>query len=122
AAPLAAGDREPDAAALAAVLSSGNPAPWAGAVHVPAGAGFTPAWVVSASPELFLRLEGDQVTSAPIKGTAADPASLLPKDEAENVMITDLVRNDLQQICLPGTVGVDALLEVQQHPGLVHLV
>src|SRR5690606_8672718 len=38
------------------------------------------------------------------------------------VMITDLVRNDLQRICLPGTVGVDGLLEVQQHPGLVHLV
>ena len=37
-------------------------------------------------------------------------------------MITDLVRNDLSHVCRPGTVAVDALLEQQQHPGLVHLV
>lgn len=37
-------------------------------------------------------------------------------------MITDLVRNDLQQVCRPGTVSVEALLAVEQHPGLVHLV
>jgi para-aminobenzoate synthetase component 1 len=37
-------------------------------------------------------------------------------------MITDLVRNDLQRVCLPGTVDVTDLLAVEQHPGLVHLV
>ncbi len=47
---------------------------------------------------------------------------MLDKDVAENVMITDLVRNDLSHVCRPGTVRVDALLEEQQHPGLVHLV
>lgn len=102
--------------ALAAVLARGNPAPYAGVVDTGAG------WVVSASPELFLRRTGDRVTSAPIKGTAPTREQMLDKDVAENVMITDLVRNDLSQVCRPGTVAVDALLEEQDHPGLVHLV
>ncbi len=101
---------------LAAVLARGNPAPYAGVID--AGDG----WVVSASPELFLRRTGDRVTSAPVKGTAPTRAQLLDKDVAENVMITDLVRNDLSHVCRPGTVTVDALLEEQVHPGLVHLV
>jgi para-aminobenzoate synthetase component 1 len=79
-------------------------------------------WVVSASPELFLRVEDGWVTSAPIKGTAVTADGLTAKDRAENVMITDLVRNDLQQVCEPGTVEVTTLLGVEQHPGLVHLV
>jgi para-aminobenzoate synthetase component 1 len=37
-------------------------------------------------------------------------------------MITDLVRNDLQRVCAPGSVEVTALLQVEEHPGLVHLV
>jgi len=108
---------EPDARALHARLAAGNPAPYAGGVHVPGD-----TWVVTASPELFLRVEGDTVTSGPIKGTAPTAAGLTPKDRAENVMITDLVRNDLQRVCLPGTVDVSELLAEQAHPGLVHLV
>jgi para-aminobenzoate synthetase component 1 len=113
---------EPDARALAAVLAAGNPAPYAGGVHVPAGGDVPPVWVVSASPELFRRVEDGWVTSAPIKGTAVTADGLTAKDRAENVMITDLVRNDLQQVCEPGTVEVTTLLGVEQHPGLVHLV
>lgn len=122
AAPLPPGDAEPDARALAGVLEAGNPAPFAGGVHVPARSGFEPVWVVSASPELFLRIEDGVVTSSPIKGTATTATGLTAKDEAENVMITDLVRNDLQQVCVPGTVEVTTLLGVEEHPGLVHLV
>ncbi|WP_238402669.1 chorismate-binding protein [Cellulomonas sp. H30R-01] len=123
-APLASGDDggEPDAHALAAVLAAGNPAPFAGGVHVPRGGGVDPVWVVSASPELFLRVEDGVVTSAPIKGTAVTVDGLTAKDRAENVMITDLVRNDLQRVCRPGTVEVTTLLREEQHPGLVHLV
>ncbi|GCD21618.1 anthranilate synthase [Cellulomonas algicola] len=123
-APLAAGGDgdEPDAHALAAVLAEGNPAPFAGGVHVPRGGGVDPVWVVSASPELFLRVEDGVVTSAPIKGTAVTVDGLTAKDRAENVMITDLVRNDLQRVCRPGTVEVTTLLGEEQHPGLVHLV
>lgn len=124
----ATGGTEPDAAALDARLSDGNPAPYGGHLHVPAG-GTLPdgravpaAWVVPASPELFLALDDGTLTSSPIKGTAATPSGLTPKDEAENVMITDLVRNDLQRVCVPGTVRVERLLDVEEHPGLVHLV
>lgn len=122
-APLPAeGGREPDARALGARLAAGNPAPYAGGVHVPAGGAVPPVWVVSASPELFLRVEDGWVTSAPIKGTAPGPEGLTAKDRAENVMITDLVRNDLQRVCEPGTVEVITLLGVEEHPGLAHLV
>lgn len=122
AAPLPAGPGGPDAGALAARLAAGNPAPYAGGVHVPAGGADPGAWVVTASPELYLRLRDGELTSAPIKGTAATADGLTPKDRAENVMITDLVRNDLQRVCRPGTVRVTDLLAVERHPGLVHLV
>ncbi|GAA2225428.1 chorismate-binding protein [Promicromonospora sukumoe] len=131
-APLAAGAdaagrlAEPDARALAARLAAGNPAPHAAAVHVPATSGLDPVWVVSASPELYLAVsdgpDGTFVESGPIKGTARTPDGLTEKDRAENVMITDLVRNDLQTVSRPGTVAVTSLLAVEQHPGLVHLV
>lgn len=126
AAPLPAGRQEPDARALAARLAAGNPAPHAAAVHVPASSGLDPVWVVSASPELYLAVrygpDGTVVESGPIKGTARTPDGLTEKDRAENVMITDLVRNDLQTVCRPGTVAVTSLLAVEEHPGLVHLV
>ena len=124
-APLGSDDgAEPSATALAAVLAEGNPAPYAGGVHVPDGSGpaIPPAWVVSASPELSLAVGDGWVTSRPIKGTGRTAADLTEKDRAENLMITDLVRNDLQRVCAPGSVEVTALLEVEEHPGLVHLV
>jgi para-aminobenzoate synthetase component 1 len=116
-APLRAGANEPDARALGAVLDAGNPAPFSGGVHVPGE-----VWVVSASPELFLRVADGVVSSGPIKGTAVTADALTEKDRAENVMITDLVRNDLQKVCAPGTVEVTTLLGEERHPGLVHLV
>ncbi len=122
AAPLGSPDDEPSAAALGDRLRAGNPAPFGGYVHVPAGEGDAPAWVVTASPELFLSLDDGVLTSAPIKGTARTVDGLSPKDEAENIMITDLVRNDLQHVCEPGTVEVTSLLAHERHPGLVHLV
>jgi para-aminobenzoate synthetase/4-amino-4-deoxychorismate lyase len=98
-------------------------------VRLPEGA------VASLSPELFLRVDGRQVRSAPIKGTAVrdehDPtraaaqrAALLAsaKDRAENVMIVDLVRNDLGRTCAYGSVRVPALVRAEPHPGLWHLV
>jgi para-aminobenzoate synthetase component I len=121
-APLPAAYDGPDASALAEVLDAGNPAPHAGLVHVPDADPERAAWVVTASPELFLRAGGGRLESGPIKGTAPTAAGLTEKDRAENVMIADMVRNDLQQVCRPGTVEVTRLLAVEQHPGLVHLV
>jgi para-aminobenzoate synthetase component 1 len=109
-------DAEPSG--LAAALASGNPAPYAGAVDLPAAG----VRVVSASPELFLRRAGATVESGPIKGTARTASALLPKDRAENVMIVDLVRNDLGAVAQVGSVEVPVLLGVEEHPGLVHLV
>jgi para-aminobenzoate synthetase component 1 len=80
--------------------------------------------IVSASPELFLRVDGSRVETRPIKGTARDRASLVAsaKDHAENVMIVDLARNDLGRVCEFGTVTVPELLAVETQPGLHHLV
>jgi para-aminobenzoate synthetase component 1 len=103
---------------LAGLLAQGNPAPHAARVHVPE-AGLD---VVSASPEAFLVRHGDRLESRPIKGTAPVLEAMLPKDYAENVMIVDLVRNDLQRVCRAGTVRVDHLCAPEEHPGLVHLV
>ena len=107
----------PDLGSLADLLERGNPAPCAGVIDCrSAGLG-----VVSASPELYLRVDGPRISSGPIKGTAPTAEGLLPKDYAENVMIVDLVRNDLSHICRPGTVEVEALCALEEHPGLVHL-
>jgi para-aminobenzoate synthetase component 1 len=107
-----------DVAALGAALATGNPAPYAAVVRLPEHG----VEVASASPEQFLRREGDRVRSSPIKGTAPTAKGLTAKDEAENVMIVDLVRNDLGRVCRWGTVEVPSLLAVEHHPGLVHLV
>lgn len=78
--------------------------------------------VACASPELFLRRDGEHLVSQPIKGTAPTVEELLPKDRAENVMIVDLVRNDLGRVCRPGTVRATAICAPETFPGLVHLV
>ncbi|MEJ7585497.1 MAG: chorismate-binding protein [Acidimicrobiales bacterium] len=114
-APLPAGA---DVAALGAALAEGNPAPFSAVVRLPAQG----VHVASASPERFLSRDGSKVWSSPIKGTAASAAELLPKDRAENVMIVDLVRNDLGRVCEWGSVQVPALLSLEPHPGLIHLV
>lgn len=103
---------------LGGVLAQGNPAPYAATIDIPE-AGLE---VACASPEAYLTRRGRTVTSRPIKGTAPTAELLLAKDYAENVMIVDLVRNDLQHVCRPGTVRVDHLCRVEHHPGLVHLV
>jgi para-aminobenzoate synthetase component 1 len=103
---------------LAGVLASGNPAPYAGVLSLPAD----DVEVVTASPELFLRRDEAVVESGPIKGTATTPDGFTAKDHAENVMIVDLVRNDLGAVAETGSVEVPALCAVEAHPGLVHLV
>ena len=114
-APLPAGA---DVAALGARLAVGNPAPYAAVVRLPEHG----VEVASASPERFLARRGDTVESRPIKGTARLPDGFTAKDQAENVMIVDLVRNDLGRVCDAGSVAVDALCAVEAHPGLHHLV
>ncbi len=104
--------------ALGSLLAQGNPAPYAMTVEAPE-AGLE---VACASPEAYLLRTGSRIVSCPIKGTAATAERMLPKDYAENVMIVDLVRNDLSHVCRPGTVAVERLCGIEEHPGLVHLV
>ncbi|MBT8083592.1 MAG: aminodeoxychorismate synthase component I [Woeseia sp.] len=83
--------------------------------------------IVSASPELFFRLDGSALTSRPMKGTAvrgldaSDDArrhrDLLNsvKDRAENVMIADMLRNDMGRVADPGTVVAESLFDIEKY-------
>jgi para-aminobenzoate synthetase component I len=115
-------DAAPDPYGLFTALTRLNPAPHA-AVCV-FGDALPGVAVVSASPELFLRVDGRAVETRPIKGTAVDAATLRvsEKDRAENLMIVDLARNDLGRVCEYGSIDVPALFEIEAHPGLAHLV
>ena len=94
-----------------------NPAPWASYLEIPG------AMIASASPELFLSRNQSIVKTSPIKGTQpANAQKFGAKDQAENVMIVDLMRNDFGRICKSGTVEVPRLLSSEEHPGLQHLV
>ncbi|MCZ3385974.1 MAG: chorismate-binding protein [Actinomycetia bacterium] len=115
---LAAPREGRDLRGLADLLARDHPAPHAGVVMLPDHG----LEVVSASPELFLRREGDLLESSPIKGTGRTSADLLDKDTAENIMIVDLVRNDIGRVAATGSVHVSSLLRHAAHPGLVHLV
>ena len=96
----------------------GNPARYAARIVIPASASMP---VRGSSPRLPSSTSGrrDRRLVVPIKGTAAPGEPMLDKDEAENVMITDLIRNDLSHVAVPGTVAVPELLGVHEHPGLV---
>ncbi|MFM1826388.1 MAG: hypothetical protein RLZZ37_1023 [Actinomycetota bacterium] len=114
-----------DIEGLFSLLRTGNPAPYASLIKISKESHERlnkDILIASASPELFLERDKDLIFSAPIKGTGKTESDLTEKDRAENVMIVDLVRNDLSQVCQTGSVEVPKLLEVQSHPGLVHLV
>jgi para-aminobenzoate synthetase component 1 len=104
-----------------------NPAPFASYLN------FEGVSIVSASPERFLRVDGDLVETRPIKGTrprgnnSVEDAMLAQellnsaKDRAENVMIVDLERNDLGRVCQYGTVKVTELAILETFPTVFHL-
>ncbi len=81
-------------------------------------------FLLSASPERYLKKDGEQVISQPIKGTEKRAATKTedkelikqleqnPKERSENIMIVDLVRNDLSRSAIPGSVHVDELCKV----------
>jgi para-aminobenzoate synthetase component I len=90
--------------------------------------------IASSSPELFLRLSGPHIQTRPIKGTrprSADPTrdaqltyelQTSPKELAELVMITDLLRNDLGKVCEYGSVQVPELARLERYAQVQHLV
>jgi para-aminobenzoate synthetase component 1 len=110
-------------------LRRDHPAPFAAFLGRPTST------VVSASPERFFRTtRNGYIESSPIKGTRPrgtdeeDDQRLREellssgKDRAENTMIVDLVRNDLGRVCEFGSVVVEKLCDLEEHPTLFHLV
>ena len=109
-------------------LRRNNPAPFA--------AYFNPDEVIiaSSSPERFIQLHGRQVETRPIKGTRRRGATLTEdqqladelvasvKDQAENVMIVDLMRNDLSKVCENHSVKVPTLCGLVTFANVHHLV
>jgi para-aminobenzoate synthetase / 4-amino-4-deoxychorismate lyase len=84
--------------------------------------------LLCASPELFFEIDGERLTTRPMKGTAprgrwseedraaAARLAASPKERAENVMVVDLLRNDLGRLAVPGTVTVERLFEAERYP------
>ena len=117
-----------DAVSLYERLCSVNPAPFAGLMQWDDWA------VISASPERFLRLDGHEVETRPIKGTrrrkkgpeadlfTRDELRESEKDQAENIMIVDLLRNDLSRVCDAGSIRVPQLCGVESYETVQHLV
>ena len=92
-------------------------------------------WLICASPERFLKKQGNKVLSQPIKGTSKritgnnekdnlskDELLHSAKDRSENVMVVDLVRNDLSKVCKEGTVKVDELYGIYSFPQLHQMI
>jgi para-aminobenzoate synthetase component 1 len=122
-----------DAWVLYRRLREETPAPYAAYFETPQ------ATILSASPEMFLSVSvaangSASVETRPIKGTRPrgenekEDAQLArdlvtsEKDRAENLMIVDLLRNDLSMVCLPGSVCVDSLCELERWATVQHLV
>jgi anthranilate synthase component 1 len=118
----------PDPASIYALLSSANPAPFAGSV----------AWqektIISSSPERLLNIRAGYAATRPIAGTRprSDDAALDlalsgelfsdPKERAEHIMLIDLERNDLGRICEPGSVTVDEMMILESYAHVHHIV
>jgi para-aminobenzoate synthetase/4-amino-4-deoxychorismate lyase len=89
--------------------------------------------ICSASPELFFRLDGESLTSRPMKGTAprglttaADRRQIdwlrdSEKNRAENVMIVDMIRNDFGRVAHTGSVRAPELFAVERYPTLLQM-
>ena len=91
-------------------------------------------YLVGASPEMYVRVDGDRVETCPISGTIArgqdaigDAAQILAllasgKDESELTMCTDVDRNDKSRICVPGSVRVIGRRQIEMYARLIHTV
>ncbi len=105
-------------------LRARQPVAYGALMHLPTAA---PRWVLSCSPELFVRHQQGLLTARPMKGTArrerepegdSETARLLSLDEknrAENLMIVDLLRNDLGRIAKTGSVRVPDLFTIEPY-------
>lgn len=110
------------------VLREKNPAPFAAYMNYGA------YQILSSSPERFLYVQDGNVRTKPIKGTrkktqdAAVNQAMIedllhsPKERSELLMVTDLERNDLNKVCVPGTVKVPQMYTLEEHETVYHMV
>ncbi|MDN3610216.1 aminodeoxychorismate synthase component I [Vibrio ostreicida] len=109
-------------------LEAVNKGPFSAFIRTEQGA------IISVSPERFLKLNNREIETKPIKGTRprhvdktldeaeATALSQSEKDQAENLMIVDLLRNDIGKVAQPGTVHVPKLFDIESFPAVHHLV
>ena len=115
-------------------LRERNPAPFEFLFNLGDVAGGGGEYLVGASPEMYVRVNGDRVETCPISGTiarGADPledaaniAMLLgsAKEESELTMCTDVDRNDKARVCVPGSVQVIGRRQIEMYSRLIHTV
>ncbi|EWY40211.1 anthranilate synthase subunit I [Skermanella stibiiresistens SB22] len=110
-------------------LRAANPSPYGALINLGEG-----EFLVAASPEMYVRVEGRRIETCPISGTIArgadaigDAAQILTllnsaKDASELTMCTDVDRNDKSRICEPGSVRVIGRRQVELYSRLIHTV
>jgi anthranilate synthase len=106
-----------------------NPSPYGALINLGDG-----EFLVSASPEMFVRSDGRRVETCPISGTIARGVDAIgdaeqirqllnsEKDEFELNMCTDVDRNDKARVCVPGTIKVLARRQIETYSKLFHTV
>lgn len=109
-------------------LRRDNPSPFGGYLN------YGDLQIVSASPERFLQMRDGVVATRPIKGTRKRGATReedaamrkeleeSDKDKSELLMIVDLERNDLNRVCMPGSVKVTEMYSIETYATVFHLV
>lgn len=110
-------------------LKQGNPSPYGALMNLG-----DQEYLVAASPEMFVRVDGSQIETCPISGTikrgvdAIDDANQIKtllnsdKDESELSMCTDVDRNDKSRVCEPGSVRVVGRRQIEMYSRLIHTV
>jgi anthranilate synthase component 1 len=111
-----------------------NPSPYMVFMRFPGGIGSPPLHVISASPEMHVRLEEGEAELRPIAGTRwrgqtveeddalAEELLQDEKERAEHVMLVDLGRNDLGRVCRYNTVRVEEMMVIERYSHVMHIV
>lgn len=106
-----------------------NPAPFGALINLGQG-----EFTISASPEMFVRVEGNKVESCPIAGTIArgsqgisdaeqiEKLLMSEKEDSELIMCTDVDRNDKSRVCVPDSVQVIGRRQIEIYSRLIHTV
>ncbi len=121
-------EKVPEMPALFARLCKESPSSYSALLR------FGDSWILSSSPESFLKSDGKKIIMQPIKGSIKRSADKeqdkylqemlqsSKKDQAENLMIVDLCRHDIAKYCQPGTVDVPQLFALESYATIHHLV